>query len=347
MLNMLRSRMIRAAILSVAIGSLALHAAAQEKAPATTQASSPPQTIVSPLGKKMSLKFNDEFDAVPASDGVPYIDLKKWQTTFWQGSSERTLVPNGEAQYYMDRDYGGKNKIPIEQRPNPFSFPTPGILTISATRTPKELWGNYWMSEQRCFSSGLLISDKRFTFKYGYVEGRFKLPANRGAWPAFWLLPNDPSKPEPKNHPWPPEFDIFEGFGHRPTTFSTNLIAPKTEKTKVGQFMHDVGEDLSKDFHTWGFEWDENTAVWTFDGRELTRATITPAFRVPMYILVNLAVGGTWYSQEMQKAGTPAKPWEVDEASMPWKMECDYVRVYQVESAPTTAPGSDGKPAAN
>ena len=48
-----------------------------------------------------------------------------------------------------------------------------------------------------------------------------------------------------------------------------------------------------------------------------------------MYLLINLAVGGKWYAEEMTAPARPPKPWEVDEASMPWKMECDYVRVYQ------------------
>ena len=55
-----------------------------------------PLAITSPLGKKMTLKFHDEFDAVKDKDGRPYIDRNKWQTTFWQGSSERTLWGNVE-----------------------------------------------------------------------------------------------------------------------------------------------------------------------------------------------------------------------------------------------------------
>jgi len=289
-----------------------------------------PQTITSPLGKTLELKFLDEFYAVPDKDGQPYIDRHKWQTTFWQGSSNRTLTGNGEAQYYMDKDYSGQNKVPKEQWPNPFSFETPGILTISATKVPQELWGNWWMGPQRPYSSGLLDSDGLFTFKHGYVEGRFKLPGNRGAWPAFWLLPDDPALGQGvAAHPWPPEFDIFEFFGHRPTKFTTGLIAPKTEHVKVTRWMQDAGLDVSQDFHVWGFEWDESTAVWTFDGKEVARAALTPGFDRPMYLLINLAVGGNWYSQEMTAAGTPHTPWDVDETTMPWKMECDYVRVYQ------------------
>lgn len=328
-----------ATLLLPAASALAQPAPATAPSPATSP--DVPQTITSPLGKKMTLKFHDEFNAVPDKDGQPYIDRTKWQTTFWQGSSERTLTGNGEAQYYMDKDYLGKNNIPVEQRPNPFSFEQPGILTISAFKTPQELWGNYWMGKQRCFTSGLLISDRRFTFKYGYVEGRFKLPAQRGTWPAFWLLPDDPSRvkeesKQPKDvqaHPWPPEVDIFEFFGHRPTKFTTGYIAPKPEKVKVSRWMQEMPFDISQDYHTWGFEWDENTAIWTFDGKEVARGDITPSFRCPMYILINLAVGGNWYTQEMKTLGKPCSAWEVDESTMPWKMQCDYVRVYQVDEA--------------
>ena len=48
-----------------------------------------------------------------------------------------------------------------------------------------------------------------------------------------------------------------------------------------------------------------------------------------MYLLINMAVGGTWYSQEMKAAAHDYKAWQVDETTMPWKMHLDYVRVYQ------------------
>ena len=140
--------------------------------------------ITSPLGKKLVLKFQDEFDAVKDIDGEPYIDRSKWQTTFWQGSSARSLLSNLEAQYYVDKDYNGDGSKPGEVL-NPFSFAKPGILTISALRVPERLWTKFWMSPERCFASGLLISDKRFNFQYGYVEGRFKLPPIAAHGPPF------------------------------------------------------------------------------------------------------------------------------------------------------------------
>lgn len=290
-----------------------------------------PRTITSPLGKKMALKFNDEFDAVRDKDGKPYIDRSKWETTFWQGSGERTLKGNKEAQIYMDKDYGGPNgRVAPAQRINPFSFEKPGVLTITATRVPDSLRADYGTVMERPFAAGLLTTDKTFTFKYGYVEGRFKLPPYRGSWPAFWMLGNDPSLGDPvKAHAWPPEIDIFEFMGHWKTKFSGNVLAPKGEKNPWRLRYNETGKDLTKDFHTWAVEWNEEEIALLLDGEIWTRDKTPDSLRRPMYLLVNLAVGGKWFSSEMTNAKTPAQAWEVDDASMPWKMECDYVRVYQ------------------
>lgn len=295
-----------------------------------------PKTITSPLGKQMVLKFHDEFDGVKDRDGRLYIDRAKWETTFWQGGNERTLYANREAQLYLDKDYAGpRGKVPTAQRVNPFSFDKPGILSISATSVPESLWADYGMKTERRYASGLLTTDKTFTFKYGYVEGRFKLPPNHGAWPAFWLLGNDPSLGDPvKAHAWPPEIDILEFMGHWRTKHSGAVLVPKNKpEEKVNPWTlryNDVGVDLTKDFHTWAFEWNEDELAFLFDGKIWLRGKTPPSLRRPMYLLLNLAVGGKWYSEEMSaRLGKPVNPWDVDAASMPWRMECDYIRVYQ------------------
>lgn len=294
------------------------------------QSSAVPQVITSPLGKRMTLKFDDEFNAVPDRDGQPYLDRSKWQTTFWQGSSARTLPANREAEIYVDKDYRGIGKNPLQHTLNPFSFEQPGVLTISAWKVPQSLWSDFGMTTQRCLASGLLTTDRRFVFQYGYVEGRFKLPDNRGSWPAFWLLGDDASKTnEEEAHEWPPEIDIFEFFGHRPTKHSAGILARKGEKLDWKFGYDEVGYDITKGFHTWGMEWNATNIILTFDGRIWARSNTTKSLRRPMYLLINLAVGGKWYSDEMRNRGTPHTPWDVDEKSMPWKMQCDYVRVYQ------------------
>ena len=58
---------------------------------------------------------------------------------------------------------------------------------------------------------------------------------------------------------------------------------------------HKLGFDLSKDFHTWGVEWNEQEIAFLFDGKIWTRGKTPPSMRRSMYLLINLAVGGKWY----------------------------------------------------
>ena len=318
----------------------------------------------------MTLKWNDEFDAVTDTDGKPYIDRTKWQTTFWQGSSERTLLGNGETPVLpWTRIMAGKTIFRPDQRPNPFSFEKaehPHHLRHEnaggAGRTIG--WGKEQVHLLRAADfEGPGVST--IQGNAGILEGRFKLPMERGSWPGFWLLADgtpagyhrgDPettgtgmwyTKEDIKARPWPPEIDILEAMGVWKSKFDTGYIAPKTEKIKVSQWMHNIGTNLGDDFHTWGMEWDENNMVWTLDGKIIAHGKVTPSFQRPFYLLINLAAGGNWYSKVMTAAKTPYAYWQVDWDSMPWKMECDYVRVYQADanvppSAPLSVDGAEG-----
>jgi beta-glucanase (GH16 family) len=73
--------------------------------------------------------------------------------------------------------------------------------------------------------------------------------------------------------------------------------------------------DLSADFHTYAVEWSADAIIWFFDGVEKFRSG-QGVPQQPMYLLVNLAIGGAW----------PVPPDE----STPWpsSFDVDYVRVY-------------------
>ena len=88
--------------------------------------------------------------------------------------------------------------------------------------------------------------------------------------------------------------------------------------------MNEVGKDITEDFHIWGCEWNATDIAPVFDGKIWARGTTTESLKRPMYILINLAVGGQWYSEEVTKQIGPTKPWEVDETTMPWRMERHY-----------------------
>lgn len=300
--------------------------------PTPTDSTDAPAEITSPLGHPLKLGFHDEFDGVPAPDlGLDrYIDETKWMPTFWQGSGERTLKDNLEAQYYMDARYGGAGNIPVAERPNPFVFAQPSVLSIEAFKVPPEQWANYWMDKTRCFASGLLCSSGRYSYRFGYWETRVKLPANKGSWPAAWLLPD--------SHAWPPEVDKFEAFGHRITKHSSGIIVPKGEKLPgtnddAGWFqMHDPalpsGAPLSDDFHRFGLDWTPTEMAFVLDGNIWARRPTPTSFIEGglFYLLLNMAVGGKWYMQANE--GNAPNAWTVDEASMPWRLDLDYTRVW-------------------
>lgn len=156
---------------------------------------------------------------------------------------------------------------------------------------------------------------------------------------------------------WPPELDIFEFFGHRPTTYSRGYFAVSGESGPAIMYF-DPGFDISNDFHTWGMEWNAQNVILSFDG-QITNIIPTPnSMKTPnrrWYFIINLAVGGNWYASELNSGvyapgthknliteqtftgqinGTPANPavnpWDVDTASMPWVMEIDYFRAYEI-----------------
>ena len=70
---------------------------------------------------------------------------------------------------------------------------------------------------------------------------------------------------------------------------------------------------MTDDFHTYGVLVDESHIVWYFDGAELWRQKTPEEARVPLYLLVNLAMGGGW---------------PIDKAVSPSFMYVDYVRAY-------------------
>jgi len=96
-----------------------------------------------------------------------------------------------------------------------------------------------------------------------------------------------------------------------PMSTSVTIIAPST-----GVDPSPTVPDMSSDFHTYGVLWNESFVGWYFDGKRVA-FTPTPAdMHRPMYLLLNLAVGGSW----------PGAPDE--QTQFPARMQVDYVRAY-------------------
>ena len=158
------------------------------------------------------------------------------------------------------------------------------------------------------FTSGMIASHDKFSREYGWFEARMKLPKGKGMWPAFWMLP--------QSKIWPPELDIMEHKGRLPNRAFLTLHERQagTWRPKSTGKEWD-GPDFTGDFHTFAIEWRAEGLRWYVDGIERHQWNGKADFG-PMYVILNLAVGGDFDGDP--DAATP----------FPGEMEIDYVRVF-------------------
>lgn len=235
-----------------------------------------------------SLIWSDEFD----NPGRP--DSKKW-------TYETGHIRNEEMQFYTDNR--GRNAR-VED----------GCLLIEAR---KDDWhGNP-------VTSASLTTQVLASWTYGRIEVRAKVPTGRGTWPAIWMLGDDIPKVG-----WPKcgEIDIMENVGYDPdkAVFTVHSTDDGGEKHAASGASVTV-PNLPADFHVYAVEWDAEKIRWFMDDKLVhTFIKGTPgvqwAFDKPQYLILNLAIGGTWGGQQ-----------GVDDSIFPAKYLIDYVRVYKPE----------------
>ncbi len=154
----------------------------------------------------------------------------------------------------------------------------------------------------------MVTTQKRFAFLYGKVVVRAKLVDGQGLWPGIWMLPEGGSPL--------PEVDIAEEKGQYPTTIwmSQHTLLPDGQATDIHHLTG--GADSSSAFHDYSITWTPSKLTWSIDGVvDFTQSTGIP--NVPLYLILNLAVGGTF-------VGNPSGSTE-----FPTSMEVKFVHVYQ------------------
>ncbi|WP_209091329.1 family 16 glycosylhydrolase [Agrobacterium tumefaciens] len=243
----------------------------------------------------LSQTFADEFDSLSLrSGGQGNWDAKYW----WAPEKGSSLTTNGEAQWYVNPGYAGTSAV------NPFSVEN-GILTIHAEKTAQSIADEV---EGYDYTSGMLNTYSSFSQTYGYFEIRADMPTDRGAWPAFWLLPTNGS--------WPPELDVIEMRGQ-----NANTLIMSTHSNAAGEptsVINNVSVPSTEGFHTYGVLWDAEHITWYFDDVAVAQTDTPDDMHDPMYMVVNLAVGGM--------AGTPSDT-DFSDGS---QMMIDYIRAYSL-----------------
>jgi beta-glucanase (GH16 family) len=248
-----------------------------------------------PCGAPGTLVFDDEFSGASGAPPDP---------TKWHAVTGDWGVDNGELECYTDSlDNAHQDGE--------------GNLLLIARRAPGTACGGRTLG----YTSALLDTQHLFAFDHGRAELRARMPTARGMWPAFWALADRPD--------WQAggEIDIVEVVGSDPTVAFGTLHGPLAGSSSGWDHggQHDAHADLAADFHTYGVTWTPGTISFQFDC--VTYATVTRESLAsgeqwmfeaqPFYLLLNLAVGGSW-------PGPPDAS-----TTFPQTMTVDYVRVYQ------------------
>lgn len=249
---------------------------------------------------KMHMTFADEFNSLSLYNSKT--GTGTWRSEFGYGGEGSLASRNGNAALYMDAKYGL----------DPFKSHD-GVLDINAAPVTADLKGNLY---DKAYTSGILTTKYSFAQQYGYFEIKAKVPTGQGFFPAFWLLPADGT--------WPSEIDIFENLGRDPSTFYLTSHTAETGKHAQQQNVVDV-QGASDSYHTYGLMWAEDYLTWYIDGTEVARVPTSDDMHKPMYMIIDLAVGGSW-------AGNP------DATTGTGTLSVDYVHAYQLNDAPPQAP---------
>jgi beta-glucanase (GH16 family) len=265
---------------------------AQEQAADPTGGQEAMPMLADAAAEGLTLVFRDEFDEST-------LNRQKWATCYWWNCCGCTNKGNNELQWYRPGNIRVGN----------------GILRLEAKREDVQA------SDRKTYrySSGMITSGRstssvskssRFAFHYGYAEVRARVPSGRGLWPAIWLLPDD--------HHHLPEIDVMEIIGQRPGVLEMHFHYEDRDRRhhRVGRAWH--GPDFSRGWHRFGIEWRPDALIWYVDGVERWRFDDQRYIpKEPMYLLINLAVGGDWPG--------PPDP----STRFPSSFLIDYVRIWQ------------------
>lgn len=183
----------------------------------------------------------------------------------------------------------------------------------------------------KSYTSGRVNTQKKHDFKYGLFEARAKVPKGQGFLPAFWMMPTE----ENLYGQWPRcgEIDIMEVLGNKTDTSYGTIHYGNPHSESQGSYTLEKGS-FSEEYHTFQVEWEPGKIKWYVDGNlihseddwysateDQGEITYPAPFDQPFYIILNLAVGGSW-------PGNPDETTNIKDAAY----EIDYVKVYQKDS---------------
>lgn len=262
----------------------------------------------------------------PAPSGMTEADLLKqgytlkWSDDFngtalnredWNVETHEPDWVNDELQAYVD----STDNIKVQD----------GNLVIQPIKTVDQ-------DGNASYTSGRINTQGKHDFKYGYFECRAKVPTGKGYLPAFWMMPTD----ENLYGQWPKcgEIDIMEVMGQETNKAYGTIHYGEPHDQSQGTYSVSVANNFADSYHTYAVDWEPGKITWYVDGikyheesdwfsAKSGQGTVAyPApFDQPFYMILNLAVGGSW-------VGYPDDSTTYDDQ----QFAIDYVKVYQKDS---------------
>jgi hypothetical protein len=230
-----------------------------------------------PTSGSWRLAFDDEFNGTS-------LDSSLWNTGV-MGSGLTGPMNSDELECYspaQDVVSGGELDL------NAAAVPQTGCPMYGGPQTVNEP-----------YVSGLINTQGKFSYTYGFLEARVWLPGSPWAgvdWPAVWEV----GSPAPQNG----EIDDVEGLLGR-ACFHFHDGAGNPYGDCLGGF--------NGAWHTYGVDWEPGLVTWYYDGNAVGTAS-TNITSAPMYLIADLALDN----------GTQGGPIQA-----PASLRIDYIRVWQ------------------
>ncbi|MFO7896900.1 MAG: glycoside hydrolase family 16 protein [Candidatus Cloacimonadales bacterium] len=259
-----------------------------------------PESVIDPtVIEEYVLVWSDEFEA-------ENLDMSNWN--YEQGYGQDGWG-NDEWQEYTNQP----ENVRLED----------GNLVISA------IWDSLNYSEpgkrDGSITSARINSKDKFSFKYGKIKARIKVPGSNGMWPAFWMLG---SNFDTSGWPYCGEIDIMEisplYHGDNTTICTIHWWDDENENHIYEGSTKSFSSPLTEDYHIYEVEWDEQRIIGKIDGiiyfTKVIDVNTMSEFLRDFFLIFNVAVGGNL-------GGEPNENTDWQE-----QMLVDWVRVYQAET---------------
>lgn len=227
-------------------------------------------------------------------------------TLVWSDEFDTPGAPN-PSKWGYDLGAGGWGNNELQYYTNRLDNSSVGGGTLKITAKAESFSGSN-------YTSARLLSKDKFSFKYGKVEARAKLPAGVGTWPAIWMLGSNIGTVS-----WPAcgEIDIMEHRGSELNKIFGTLHYPGRSGGNADGTTT-VISNASTEFHIYTMEWNAGTIKIAVDNNVFFTYVNSAAspFNQNFFLILNVAMGGNFGGA-------------VDPAFSNAALEIDYIRVYQ------------------